>query len=226
MEIVLKKSIAEAAGLSDKAPLAERARALKGKKIAVQAPNGVPHAYLRYVARLAGLDPEREVTIASMQPEAAFAALKTGAIDGFNQGVPWAQIAVQRGEGVMLTSGLKGDQKELTPFAFNVVVTRAGRCEEKPTLCERLMAGFVDGMNYILDHPKESLRLLDKWLPGLDPAAAEESFELIRRWTPRSAKIKEEGFVHSQQLMLAGGMLREDEKLSSFADLYTNKYKK
>jgi hypothetical protein len=32
------------------------------------------------------------------------------------------------------------------------------------------------------------------------------------------------GFKHAQELMLVGGMIRKDEMMSSFKDIYTNEF--
>src|SRR4029453_5659486 len=74
VQIVLRKDMA--AGFDAKAPLAQRVAALRGRTIAVDAINSVIHAYLRYVAKRAGFDPE-EIRVAVLQPPNMLAALQT-----------------------------------------------------------------------------------------------------------------------------------------------------
>jgi hypothetical protein len=81
-------------------------------------------------------------------------------------------------------------------------------------------------MAYMLDHPTESLEILAKRLPGTDPAVLAESVEQIRLWTPRSGRMDEAYWHKAQEVMLVGGMLKPEEKLASFADIYTNKFVK
>jgi hypothetical protein len=38
--------------------------------------------------------------------------------------------------------------------------------------------------------------------------------------------VKEKGLANAQQLMLVGGMLKPEEKLASFKDIYTDKFTK
>src|SRR5215467_10169390 len=74
VQIVLRKDLAT--GFDPKAPLEQRVAALRGRTIAVDAINSVIHAYLRYLARRAGFDPE-EIRIAVLQPPSMLAGLQT-----------------------------------------------------------------------------------------------------------------------------------------------------
>ncbi|MGH7033093.1 MAG: ABC transporter substrate-binding protein, partial [Stellaceae bacterium] len=65
--IVLRKDEADAAHFDPKAPLAERAKILKGKTIGIDAMQSVVHSIVRVVAKAGGLDPE-SVTVTPMQP--------------------------------------------------------------------------------------------------------------------------------------------------------------
>src|SRR5499426_4348254 len=56
VQIILRKDLAT--GFDPKEPLAQRVAALRGRTIAVDAINSVIHAYLRYVTKRAGFDPE------------------------------------------------------------------------------------------------------------------------------------------------------------------------
>src|SRR5215813_1249785 len=88
VQVVLRKDLA--AGFDPKAPLVERVKALRGRTIAVDAVNSVIHAYLRYIAKRAGFDPE-EIRVAVLQPPNMLAALQTKQIEGFAMAPPWAQ---------------------------------------------------------------------------------------------------------------------------------------
>ena len=226
IEIVLRKDVAEAAGVDENSPIEKRAQALKGKKASTTSVNTIPHAHLRYFARKGGVDPEREITVVSNLAEAGLAALKNGAVEAYVQGPPWGPTAVQQGIGVRLSSPLRGDLPELAPQAYNIIVTRPDVCEERPSVCTKMMAGIGDALVLMHDKPQDAIAHLRKYMPNIDPRVFAESYDLIRRWTPRSAKVKEQGLVNAQQLMLVGGMLRPGEKLAAFKDIYTDKFTK
>jgi ABC-type nitrate/sulfonate/bicarbonate transport system substrate-binding protein len=105
-----------------------------------------------------------------------------------------------------------------------MIVTRPDTCEKRPSLCEKLMAGYAKAAAYMHAHPKECIDILKKRMPGMDAAVLTESFQRILKWTPSSTRINEAVFPNSQDFMIAGGMLKTEEKLTSFKDIYTNKF--
>jgi ABC-type nitrate/sulfonate/bicarbonate transport system substrate-binding protein len=225
-EIVLSTAAATAAGVTETSPMDKKAQALRGKKISIDSPNTLPHAFARYIARRGGVDPEREITFASMQPEAALAALKSGAIDAMAGGLPWSIIPPRDGSGILLASGVRGDVPELMPITNNMILTRGGFCDEKPTVCDRLMTGYARAAKFMHEKPKEAAEVLRKRMRNMDPELLEASFDRILRWTPKSTRINEAVFANSQRFMIEGGMLKPDEGLKSFSAIYTNKYAK
>jgi len=225
-ELVVRKSIADAAGLTLKTPIEKRVAALKGKKVSVDSPNTIVHGWLRYFDRKGGMSAERDMTVAMMQPETALAGLKSGDIDGAVLSTPFSAAAERQGTGTIIASSLAGDFPEMLPFTFNIIPARPGFCDQKPSVCQKLMDGYFDAMNYIQDNPKESLAILQKRMAGIDPADLASAFEHVRRWTPRTTKVIPAGLEHSQELMLAGQMIKDDEKMSSFDSIYTNKFTK
>ncbi len=89
-EITVRKDIADAAGFDPKAPLAQRAKILKGHTFAIGGINTVVHAYLRIVAIIGGLDPD-SIRVAPMAGDNMLAALQTRAIDGMSTVLPWTR---------------------------------------------------------------------------------------------------------------------------------------
>jgi ABC-type nitrate/sulfonate/bicarbonate transport system substrate-binding protein len=233
VELVVRKALADAAGITVDSPIEKRAAILKGKKIAVGGtPNALPHGYLRLFARKGGIDPERDVQIAVMQPDAAHAAVKSGQIDGFAETLPQPISALKDGSGTLISSGVrfgpggKGDFPELLPMALNGAMTRPDYCEAKPNVCERFVAGIVRAMNFLHDNPKESIEILHKAIPGMDPDVFEEAFKVIIQWMPRRGESDDARFAKAQDVMVIAGMIKPEEKLASFKDIYTNKFVK
>jgi len=226
VEVVMRNDVAKAAGITEKSPLDKRAQALKGKTVAMLAPNTIVHGYLRYFAKKGGIDPERDFKIAVMSQEASIAALKTGAVDAMAQVLPYSTISIHNGTAMMLTSGPRGEFPELNPFALNGITALPGYCEQKPVVCGKMVEGYAEAMTYLHEHPKEAGDILKKRMPGMDPGAFDDAFAMTRKWTPKTMKMSEEGLKNAQELMVIGGMLKAEEKLASFHEIYTNKYVK
>ncbi|MGH7088779.1 MAG: ABC transporter substrate-binding protein, partial [Stellaceae bacterium] len=91
VELVLRKDLAP--GFDPKAPLAVRARFLKGRTIAVDSINSIIHAYVMLVAHRGGV-PADSIQIAPMAPPAMLAAFKSGRSDGYDMSLPWPLVPV------------------------------------------------------------------------------------------------------------------------------------
>ena len=224
VEVVMRKDVAAAAGITESSPVEARARALRGKTVAMLAPNTIVHGYLRYFAKKGGIDPERDFKISMMSQEASIAALKGNSVDAMAQVLPYSTISIHNGTAMMLSSGPRGEFAELNPFALNGVTALPGYCESHASVCEKMIGGYREAMLYLLDHPAESAAILKKRIPNMDPGAFDDAFAMTRKWTPRTMKISDAGIAHAQGLMVIGGMLKPEEKLASFHEIYTNKY--
>jgi NitT/TauT family transport system substrate-binding protein len=221
VQIVLRKDLA--AGFDSGAPLAQRARALRGRTIAVDAVNSVIHAYVRFIAKRAGFDPE-EIHVAVMQPPSMLVALQAKAIDGFAMAPPWAQKPVLDGEAVMVASGPDGDPADLVPFTNTAVATRPDTCVKRPALCAGVGRTFREAVAFMHDRPAEALGLLKKRFTQLDERQFATAFEDIRRITPRDLTVSQAGLEHAEIFNIEAGLMKPEEKLKSYDGLFTDQY--
>lgn len=142
------------------------------------------------------------------------------------QSLPWSLIPPRQGFGVLMSSNLRAKPEfpELIPQVFNGIVTRPDLCAQKPQICEKLVSGYTQAMAYMHDHPKESVEVLQKRMPGEDAEVLAEGFRLMVGWTPRAGRMDDAGWAKAQELMVIAGMIKAEEKLASFKDIYTNQY--
>ncbi len=226
IELVMSKAFLQARNFNPDAPVEDRAKALKGAKIAVDAPNSIVHGYIRYAAKKAGLDPERDITVSPMAPPAMIAAMRSGQVDGLAMSRPWPSMMRQEGVGLTVLSSPQGDFAELHPFNYNLIVTRPGFCEAKPSVCRKLMAGFNQALAFMHDNVPETLAILGKRFDKTDPAMVKDAFDGVLAGTPRTATVKEIGFTHAQSYMAYAGILQPEEMLKTFTGIYSNDYLK
>jgi ABC-type nitrate/sulfonate/bicarbonate transport system substrate-binding protein len=223
VQIVLRKDLA--AGFDPKAPLTQRAQALRGKTIAVDAINSIIHAYVRFLAKRAGFSPE-DIRIAVLQPPNMLAALKTRQIDGFAMAPPWVQKPVLDGDAVMVASGPDGDPADLAPFTNTVVASKPDTCIKRKALCQGVGAIFREAVGIMLDHPAEALAHIKKRFAQLDERQLAAAFEDIRKITPRALTVSKAGLENAERFNVEAGLLKPDEKLKSYDDLFTVEYVK
>jgi NitT/TauT family transport system substrate-binding protein len=226
VELVLRKDVAEAAGITAKTPPAERAKALKGKTIGVQGIGSIVHAWQRYVTNMGGLDIEKDVRVAPMDPPAMFPALENKAIDGYTTSMPFTTQAIVKGSAVMLASSTF-DAPELLPFAYALVYTRPDFCTEKRDLCARVARAYLGAAKMIQEKPGEVLEtILRKRFSKMDPALLEAAWKVAQTAHAKDIRVTQKQLENSQKVSLDSKLLDPKDALTKYDDLFTDEFLK
>lgn len=225
VEMVMRKDVAEAAGISDKSSAADRAKALKGKTIGIQGVGSIVHAWQRYVTARAGFDVEKDVRIAPMDPPAMLPALENKAIDGFATSLPFTTQAVMKGSAIMLASGA-ADAPDLLPFAYGLVYTKPDTCQTKRVACEKLVRAYAAANKMILEQPDQALELLKKRFANMDPALLKAAWDVVSKAHAKDIRVTVPGLENSQKVSLVAKLLAEKDALKTYDGLYTAEFVK
>jgi NitT/TauT family transport system substrate-binding protein len=223
VQIVMRKEVAEKAGFDPKAPLAQRARILKGHIMGIDSVNAVNHAYLRVIAGVGGYDPE-SLTIAVIAPSSLPAAFETKQIDGFAMTPPWPEKPLVDGSAVLIASGPDGDPPNLSPMINSVLLTRPEVCEKRTAICEKIGRAYVEAAMIIRDNPDQAIAVLAKRFPALDQKTIEASFAVLHKITPVPPAPTLDGIRNNETFNVMAGLLKPEEALKSFDGLFTDKY--
>jgi ABC-type nitrate/sulfonate/bicarbonate transport system substrate-binding protein len=221
--LVLRKNLAP--GFDAKAPLAERAKLLAGRTIAVDSINSIIHAYVLLIAHRGGVALD-DVRIAPMASTAMLAAFESGQIDGFNMSLPWPLVPALAGKAVVVASGLEGDPPDMVPFANALVVVRPEDCEKREWLCRGIGGAIADAALFVHVHPDEAVALLAKRFPTLDPKLIAAAFQGMVEVTPSPPIPNRAELANAERLNVEAGLLKPDETLPSYDALLTDKYAK
>lgn len=222
VQLVLRKDIAEAGGFDPKAPLQARAQLLKGHIIGVDSVNSVVHAYLRLVARAGGFDPE-DVKTAFLSPPSMIAGFEAKQVDGFAMTPPWPEKPILEGTAVMLASGPDGDPP-FVPFANTVLLTRPDVCAKRQPVCAKMGRAFAAAAAVVHDQPDEALAALGKRFSTLDPKLMAVAFEVLRKITPSPPTLSAAALENVDGYNIQAGLMKPEEKLKSYDDLFANDY--
>ena len=224
VELVLRKDVAAAAGVNDAMSLPERARALKGRTIGIQGVGSIVHAWQRLVAHRGGLDIEKDVRIAPMDPSGMPAALETRQIDGYATSLPFTTQAVLNGSAVMLASAVR-DAPDLLPFAYGLVYTRPDMCTKAREKCVRIVRALAGANRFIHEKPAEALELLkQKRFDKMDPAVLAAAWEIVAQAHAKDMRVTVPGLEHSQKVSLEAKLLEPKDALANFDGLYTDEF--
>ncbi len=225
VQVVLRKELAEAAGFDAKAPLVKRALVLKGRTIAVDSVNSVMDAYLGLLAKQGGFSHD-DMHVAPMEPPNMIAAFAARQIDGFAMSLPWTEMPVVAGTAVMVANGPDGDAIGLAPFTGMVVAARSATCEKNPALCEAVGQTFAESSAWMHAHPDEARALLKKRFPAIDDKVFALSFETELKMTPNPPVPTAKGIENTDNYNVEAGLMKPEEKLSSYDRLFTDNYVK
>jgi NitT/TauT family transport system substrate-binding protein len=223
VELVLRKDVADAAGITDSMPLAERAKAMKGKTIAIQGVGSIVHAWQRLVASRGGLDLEKDVRIAPMDPPAMLPALENKAIDGYATSMPFTTQAIVKGSAVMLATATR-DAADLTPFAYGLVYGRPETCRDKREKCARMARAMTRAAQFIREKPAEALEILRKRFDKLDPQVLNAAWQVVSKAHAQDTRVTIAGLENSQRVSIEAGLLDQKDALKSFEGLFTEEF--
>ncbi len=220
---VVRKDIADAMHFDPKAPLAVRAQLLKGHSFGVGGIGTIGDAFLRVFAKAGGVDP-KDFVVAGLQPPEILAAMSRKAIDGFALGPPWAQQVTLDGTGVVIASGVDGDPPGYSPAASALLVTRPELCAQHRSICVKMGHSMTLATHYIHEHPKESIAILAKRFPNIEPRVLESAFAVVTKTTPVPPAPSTLQFQNGDKINLDAGFIKADEVLPSYDGLFTTEF--
>jgi ABC-type nitrate/sulfonate/bicarbonate transport system substrate-binding protein len=224
-DVVIRKSIADAAHFDPKAPLAERVKILKGRTIVVDGIGSAAHSFLRVLAMAGGVDPD-SITVSALQPQEMLAAYQRGQIDGISLGPPWPQTLEQDGGAVVVASGIDGDPAWLTPIGSSTVITRPQFCIDHRSVCEKMGHALSAASRFIHDRPDDAIAILQKRFPNTAPPVVAASFAVMRKAMPEPPAIEAKALSNADRINVEAGFIKPSDELKTYDDLFTNEYVK
>ena len=224
--VLISKKIADERHFDPNAPLAERAKLLKGLRIGVGAINAIPHAYLKMIAKLGGLDGEKDIVVAGVTPPEQIGALSRDAIDGVSSGSPVVEQMVHDGTGIVLANGTTGtiDPPSLNHIAANVLMTRKQLCVDHRSLCVKMGDAMVKANAFMHEHPQEAMAMLGKRLNVKDPDVLALAYKNTLESTPSPPLLDERALATADDLNVEAGFMKAEEKLPSYTAIFTNEF--
>ena len=221
--VMIRKDVADAARYDPAAPLAERAKILKGKKIAVTGIGSLPDAVLRSVAAEAGIHAD-DMSIATMLPPEIMAAWKTKQIDGFSNAMPYAQQVMADGSGLMVSDPTKGEPTRFMPIAASIITVRADYCPAHKDLCTKFMNGFIAGMKIVVSDRDKTMAEMKKRFPAYDDKVLGMAYDALKDAENVPPRVDPKAIENGDKMNVAAGFLKPGEKLKDYAPLIDNSY--
>lgn len=224
-DVVIRKDIAEAEHFDPTAPLAVRARILRGRTFAAGGAAAIPDIVLRVVAHDAGID-ANELVVAPMQPPEFMAAFQRKAIDGFSNSPPFIQQVVQDDTGVIVTDATKGEPTEFSPVPSSLLLAKTEFCPEHRSICAKMVQGVVAALRIIRTDRATALQVMKAHFGTYDDRVLAAAYDMLKDMTPDPPVTSARGLENGDNMNIAAGFMKPEEKLPRYDTLIDNQYVK
>jgi NitT/TauT family transport system substrate-binding protein len=224
--VVIRKEVADAAHFDPKASLAERAKVLKGKKIAVSAVGAIPDAVLRIVAKNGGLGPD-DMVVPPMQPPEFMAAMASKSIDGFSNSPPFPEQLIAAGTGVLVSDARLGEPTEFDPVSSSLLLARGDFCATHQSTCEKMVHALYQATQIIRNDSATSLAVEKAHFgTSYDDKVLQAAYETVKAMTPDKPITTAQMLENGDNMNVAAGFLKAEDKLPDYKPLIDNSYVK
>jgi len=201
IDLVLRRSVAEARHLSTTQPLADRLRALKGLKLGV-APG--PRSRLHALFAAVGLKVEdivEQVILTGHEQNAAFGG---GKVDALYAHTPFLERALVEQDAVMLVNQSAGEVKPLAARQIHALCVTAPFAAAHPDLVKKLVRAIARAEKLVRSDLDATVRAVDKALPGIEPRLLRRIVEIYRPAIPATPAVSVDGLRTALALFPAG----------------------
>lgn len=200
---------------------------LKGKKIAVNALQALPHMVVNIVLQKAGLNPATDVNFVEIPFVNMLQPLATGEVDAALMIEPFATFAIARGIGKPLIDPPALPFQSIYPVALGDPVFVAAYFTTESTLARKksIMAAFArtiaEGVRHLYGDLEESTAILAKRF-NLDKAVIEASLRGAI-FAPDPNGFKDHEFLRPQmENLIKAGYLTKQIELSNLSTSFTS----
>ena len=223
INVVMHKDVAREKGISDRSPLADKIKALRGLKLSGVAVGSFSYEMLTYYLLKAGIDPKKDVELIGIGAGPPMVlALEQRKVDAFATGSPIPEAAVLRGFGVMIVDNSAGEDPDFAEFMMNAVTVHPEWAKQNPDVVRKVVRALLRGNAWIIDNTAEAaVPSMKPFLGRLDDRILIAGLSKVRLGVPRDGRITERAVTLTQDFLKKIGQLKAP---IPYAELVTNEY--
>jgi NitT/TauT family transport system substrate-binding protein len=220
----MHKDVAHTKGISEKSPLVDKLKALRGLTIGTTQPGSLTANLAAYTLRKAGLVPQQDANVIPVGSGLTWlAALEQRKVDVALMSPPLPDTAVSRGYAILLIDNARGEDPALAEFLQQVFVTRPDVIQKDPELVRKLVRALLRANRWALGaRPEEIADVLQPSMGGGTPRDA--LLTGIKATVPaysRDGRITDQALKTALDVMEVAGILK---KRPTLADIATNDF--
>lgn len=222
---VVRGDVARERGLTAASTQAERLKALKGLRIGVSGAGSGTHQIMQYMLAQAGLNPERDATIAFLGGGSdVLAAFLAKRIDAAAFSNPASDLAVQKHGGFLLIDGAAGQLEELNGFSYVSLITSRRWLAKNPDKAARTVKAFQQALDAMHDPalgPQARDAIHPKHFAQTDKAIFDTAWQALNPAFPKSIAIER---PHLEKVVRFLNDFSEEKYGEDVSKLYTNEF--
>jgi NitT/TauT family transport system substrate-binding protein len=207
---VMQSGAARQRGLSDKSPLAQRLRALRGLTVGVPLAGGFGEQLARYVVMREGLRVGDEVKLLPVGGGNGWVtSLRQGRVEAALHLIPFPELAIARGEAISLLSHTRGEDEDLGELLMGVLLVRRETAERQGEKVRQMTRALVQATRWALGSPPARVAgVLQPFFPRGDAAEILEGVRAILPALNPHGRISERAFRKTGEVLESSGALK------------------
>jgi len=210
INIVMHRDVARERGITERTPLAEKVRALKGLKLSGFATGAFAHQVMVHYLLKAGMDPQKDVQIVGLgTAPSLLLALEKRQIDAFATGTPVPEAAAARGLGMMVVDNAAGEDPDFAEFMMDVLLMLPETVKQRPELVRKVVRALLKSNTWLLDHSAaEALPSMKPVFNRMDDGVILAGIQKVRLGIPRDGRITERAVTLTQEFLRRIGAIK------------------
>lgn len=150
--VTIAKEWAEKFGITERSSFRDKLKVLKDAHMGVVGLGSGTHQLILFLAKKAGLDPNRDLTVVNLTTAPAMlAAFQQRRIQGFSMSSPTSDMGVRDHNGIMLFYTTKGEIKELDGFLYVGFIGRDSWLKKNPDVVKRMLKAVQKALDDLRD---------------------------------------------------------------------------
>lgn len=226
-DIIVSKAWADSHGITPESTVEEKLAALDGIRIGVTGAGSGSDQIARYLGKLAGLDPDRQMTIIGLGSDAPtiLAALQLDRVDAISISAPTGQMAIAQFDAVTLFSNATGEIDSIDGYFWIGAAANNSWLDAQPEAAARTAKALQMALD-ALHNPAENLKVRDvvheRYFSTLDKELFDDLWPDQIKAAPARGEVTEEMMM--KLIELSGPFTGEELDPSLIEGAYDNRF--
>jgi NitT/TauT family transport system substrate-binding protein len=223
MQFTARKDWLERTGVGPQSPLETKVKSLTKARLGVSTVGGGPTQYAKYLAKINGIDPDRELNLLAVGfGSSRIGALRQNQVDITVGDAPEADEVMLEGFGELFIN-CAAEVPVYRDFPYTVALVTPETAKQKPDLVHRVGATLAQANDFIHTNFGDAVDVLKSQFAKVDPRAIERSLERDKDTFPKGARMTETMWENGIKITSAMNTVKNIPPTTE-GEFWTNKF--